>query len=136
MHDWKRLVKLVRGKATTATWGRGVQLARSASVLPDEVEEDEVILKVLTPGKPLANTVTFFLDEDDWHCDCTPNDIMCEHLIVGAMALRDGVLEQEEDGEDDGNKASTVGYRFRRVRSGLSFQRVICMGRDEIRRKP
>ena len=41
------------------------------------------------------------------------------------------MLEQEEDGEDDENKASTVGYRFR-VRSGLSFQRVICMGRDEI----
>lgn len=130
MHDWRKLVKDVRDGSKELTWARGVQLNRSATVLPDTIESDEVILKVLTPGKTIANTVTYFMDDTDWHCDCTPRDVSCEHLIVGALALRDGLLENVED--DDSRRASTVGYRFRRVRAGLSFHRVIRMGRDEI----
>ena len=41
------------------------------------------------------------------------------------------MLEAMEE-EDSTHKASTVGYRFKRVRTGLAFQRVIRLGKDEI----
>ena len=90
MNDWRQLVKDVRGQCAEVVWGRGIQLSRSATVLPELVSDDEIILKVLTPGKTLANTLTLFLDDDDWHCDCSPRDVACEHLVE-ADAKREDV---------------------------------------------
>ena len=44
VHDWRQLVKEVRGGSRELIWGKGVQLSRSATVLPDTVEEDQVIV--------------------------------------------------------------------------------------------
>ena len=130
MSNWRELVDTVRKDCPTVTWGRGIQLSRSAKVVCESMTSDEVVLKVLTPGKTLARTVSFFLDDEDWHCDCSTREAPCEHLVAAVLSLKNETYEGGTEEEE--SSTSTIGYRFKRVRSGLAFRRVIRVGKDEI----
>jgi superfamily II DNA or RNA helicase len=81
------LLNAVRRAAPTGVWSAGVKLARAEAVALETSEAEEVVLRVRTPGRPVAPTVVMYPGERDWDCDCSGRMRPCEHIVAAALFL-------------------------------------------------
>ncbi len=123
---------LVRRNARPGTWSAGVTLQRSGAVAVQSREEEEIVLRVRVPGRPVAVTVVLYPGEREWDCDCAGRVSPCEHVAAAVIAL--------SGGEGDVAQAAAVAaptavaswgriiYRFTRTGEGLRLRRFIAAG--------
>ncbi len=67
-------------------WSQGVKLAREGSVLRAAGGPQEVTLRVRSPGHAIAPTVTLYVQELEWSCDCGGKADPCAHVAASAIA--------------------------------------------------
>jgi len=118
------LVEAVRKGAPAGIWSAGVKLARAQAVAIESRDAGEVVLRVRTPGRPVAPTVVLYPGELDWDCDCPGRVRPCDHIVAAALALAEG------GDRAAGPAAATtswarVAYRFSRAQGGLKVARAI-----------
>jgi superfamily II DNA or RNA helicase len=124
------LFEAVRDACDKAIWSRGVLLARDNSVVGESSSREEIVLHVSTRGGLVAPQVHLFPADQQWECNCDSSDDPCDHVAAAVIALRQA---QAAGRSLPGNAESSgrVGYRFRREKGGLHFERCIVTPRGE-----
>jgi superfamily II DNA or RNA helicase len=132
-HDTSELLALVREEASAALWSKGVGLARTGAVVGEREHDDEVVLKVSVPGRAVSPTVSLYLDDQEWSCDCGGRADPCEHVAAAVIAFK----RARDRGEGlpraragSARAPAQVGYRFRRGARGLELYRVLVRGAE------
>jgi superfamily II DNA or RNA helicase len=117
---------VIRRNSRPGTWSQGVSLARAGGVAIESRDDDEIVLRVRTPGRPVAPTVVLYPGEREWDCDCGGRVSPCEHIAAAAIALG----PNENDAAAPVPPAVTaifrhVVYRLTRADAGLRLERFI-----------
>ena len=113
-------------------WSRGVELARAEGVSRESGTRDEVVLRVVAPGRVVTPRVVLYPGDEEWECDCGERADPCAHVAAGVIALR----RAEREGRSLASGAASggpvqLGYRFERTADGLRFHRVTVEGDTE-----
>jgi superfamily II DNA or RNA helicase len=123
----------VRKACLPAIWGQGVKIAREKGVTRASQQAGEVTLRVRAPGHLVAPTVTLYLDDEEWSCDCGGKTDPCPHVAAAAIALHAGDAAEGTGGQaEDGARLRLV-YRFAKKERRLALERVVIHpgGREE-----
>ncbi|MEO8211827.1 MAG: DEAD/DEAH box helicase [Myxococcales bacterium] len=122
------LVEAIRKAAPAGIWSAGVKLSRADAVAVESQSDEEVVLRVKAPGRPVAPTVVLLPGELDWDCDCAGRVRPCEHIVAAAISL-------SQAGQSGGGTLPTaaatwarIAYRFARGDGGLRLTRVLVRG--------
>ncbi|HTM18848.1 MAG TPA: helicase, partial [Kofleriaceae bacterium] len=131
----KRLQDLIRTRAGAQAWSQGVELARDGAVAGESSNDDEIVVRVAAPGRPVAPTVVLYPADREWDCDCGSRAAACSHAAAAIIA----VLDARRGGADLPRSpalAVRVQYRFRRDRTGgdpaLVLDRLLVGGESEV----
>jgi SNF2-related domain/Helicase conserved C-terminal domain len=82
-----KIVASIRKACRPGTWSLGVKLAREQGVVVESREDEEIVLRVKAPGRPVPPTVVLYPGEREWDCDCGSRVSPCEHVAAAAIAL-------------------------------------------------
>ncbi|HXU02164.1 MAG TPA: DEAD/DEAH box helicase [Polyangia bacterium] len=122
------LIASVRRRCKPGLWSQGVTLARAGAVTVESRTEEEIVLRVRSPGRVVAPTAVLYPTENETECDCPSRVSPCEHVAAAAIALSAG---EGRGGADapvavaQRPAAARVGYRFERAEGGLRLARVL-----------
>ena len=83
----KELLAAVRKACLPAVWAQGNKLAGADAVLVERSADDEVVLRVRAPGRPVPPTAVLYPADLEWACDCGDNADPCAHVVAAAVAL-------------------------------------------------
>jgi superfamily II DNA or RNA helicase len=140
------LVAAVRKAALPAIWSQGVKLARERAVAKASAKGGEVVLRVRAPGQAVPPTVTLYVDDLEWSCDCDAKTDPCAHVAAAAIALSQGEAGDEAAPERGSSAAAEAAdavvsvarparlvYRFGTRERRLVLSRVVVHsdGREE-----
>ncbi len=80
------LLEAVRKATLPAIWSQGVKLARDNAVSRAASGKGEITLRVRAPGHAIAPTVTLYVDDAEWSCDCAGKVDPCAHVAAAVIA--------------------------------------------------
>ncbi|HVZ73401.1 MAG TPA: DEAD/DEAH box helicase [Polyangia bacterium] len=83
----RKLADTIRRAAKPGTWSAAVKLAREDAVLVESSNEDEIVARVRSPGRPVAPSAVLVPGEREWDCDCGSRVSPCEHVAAAAIVL-------------------------------------------------
>ena len=125
-----KLLASLRRSCKPGLWSSGVNLVRAGAVAVESRNDEEIVLRVRTPGRAVAPTVVLYPGENEWDCDCPGRVRPCEHLAAAAIALGQG--EAATAGDADAKplpKAeetwARIVYRFSQISGGLQLRRFV-----------
>ena len=125
-----KLLASIRRSCKAGLWSSGVNLVRAGAVAVESRNDEEIVLRVRTPGRAVAPTVVLYPGENEWDCDCPGRVRPCEHLAAAAIALGQG--EAASAGDADAKplpKAeeawARIVYRFSQIPGGLQLRRFV-----------
>jgi len=81
------LLDAARKASLSAIWSQGVKLARENAVTRAPSSGGEVTVRVRAPGFAIAPTVTLYVDELEWSCDCGGKVDPCAHVTAAVIAV-------------------------------------------------
>src|SRR5262249_12268621 len=125
------MLEAVRKACLPAIWSQGVKLAREGSVSLVKREASEAVFRVRAPGHAVAPTVTLYLDDEEWSCDCNGKVDPCAHVAAAAIATsqagEEGLPVAGGQSPATGSIAAGahVGYRLAARDGRLTLNRVI-----------
>ncbi len=130
MESFEPLFEAVRSQCSSACWSSGVQLVRRDSVHIEQINNDDIHVRVATHGGLISPAVVLYVADCDWECDCAGTDEACEHVAASAIAVRSALRDGKELASET-TGGGLVGYRLsRRVSANISFEREIVRGDD------
>jgi superfamily II DNA or RNA helicase len=125
------LLAAVRKACLSGPWSQGVKLAREGAVFGDERRGDTVTARVRAPGQVVAPSVTLYLGDDEWSCDCGSPVDPCAHVAATVIALSQ-VGSPASSGPEappppppPEAKVATLRYRLERKAGALALQRMV-----------
>jgi len=125
-----KLLASIRRSCKAGLWSSGVNLVRAGAVAVESRNDEEIVLRVRTPGRAVAPTVVLYPGENEWDCDCPGRVRPCEHLAAAAIALGQG--EAASAGEAEAKPVpkaaetwARIVYRFSQVPGGLQLRRFV-----------
>lgn len=81
----------LRKTCASGIWSQGVRAARVPHAVVIESRNDEQIVARVRPlGTSLAPTVTLYLQDEEWTCDCGGPVDPCAHIATVAVAVHQG----------------------------------------------
>src|SRR5258706_8934088 len=86
----QRLLETLRKATLPALWSQGVKLARERAVSRVSESDGEVTLRVRAPGHAIAPTVTLYVNDEEWSCDCGGKVDPCAHVAAAVIAASQG----------------------------------------------
>ena len=119
------LVEAVRKVAKPGIWSLGVSLARKGAVVLESRTEEELVLRVKSPGRPVAFSTVLYPADECWECDCPSPVDPCEHVVAAAIASAQAESEPAAL-PPAASRGARVVYRFFRVNGGLGLHRALC----------
>ncbi len=120
-----KLLEAVRKAAKPGIWSQGVKLAREKSVLRVQASSSELTLRVRSPGHAIAPTVTLYVDDEEWSCDCEGPVDPCSHAVAAAIAADQAGADEGALADAPEEKTSKLAYRFLRKDRRLVLQRFL-----------
>jgi superfamily II DNA or RNA helicase len=131
------MLEAVRKAALPALFSQGVKLAREGAVVVVARSSSEITARVRGEGSSVAPTVTLYLEDEEWTCDCPSKVDPCAHVAAVAIAVAQGTAREEApapSGDEPAARAETaVGYRLRTQGVTLLLDRVTVGPRGEAR---
>jgi len=97
-------------------WSQGVRIARTAgNVVTEKRTQSEITLRVRNLGDGVVPTVTLYLEDEEWTCDCGAAVDPCAHIAAAAVAVHQNTAvatdsqapPQPEDGQNLDSSASS-----------------------------
>jgi superfamily II DNA or RNA helicase len=127
-----KLLASLRRCCKGGVWSSGVNLVRAGAVAVETRNEEEIVLRVRSPGRAVPASAVLYPTENEWDCDCPGRVRPCEHLAAAAIALGQGEAVAESPSAAPVPKAeetwSRVVYRFSQVVGGMQLRRFIVSG--------
>ncbi len=122
------LLKAVRESCSAELWSQAVELCRSNVVFGEHDNGEELRLRVVKPGTPLAPAVTLWPEDEDWFCDCESGGTACVHVAAAVIALR----RARSAGQNLPRQSpmGRVRYQFHRTAQGLFFDRTVVVDNE------
>ena len=120
----QKLHNTLRAAAANRTWSRGVELVRADAVAGQEASGDEVVCRVLLPGRAVSPTVVLYPEDEEWDCDCASKVDPCEHVVAAVIA----VGKAHKRGSElpvSGRGGGRIRYYLERESGGLYLDRRI-----------
>jgi superfamily II DNA or RNA helicase len=129
----QQFLDAVRKACLPAIWGQGVKLAREKAVSRSAQGTGEVTLRVRAPGQAIAPTVTLYLEDEEWSCDCGGKTDPCPHVAAAAIALHAGDAGEGTGAQANDDARARLVYRFTKKERRLALDRVVIHpgGREE-----
>jgi superfamily II DNA or RNA helicase len=125
----ERFLAAVRKATLPAIWSQGVKLAREKAVARVPGASDgEVTLRVRAPGHAIAPTVTLYVDDDEWSCDCGGKVDPCPHVAAAAIAVAQGDVAASDASARPDEEPARIAYRLGRRERKLTLARAIVEG--------
>ncbi len=125
--------KTVQEAALPGVWGKGVAAGRvvnAVRLLSRKGAEWKV--RVVTGERVAHPTVTMWLEEGDWHCDCGDRADPCPHVVTAALAAKAGRIVEGDVQVDSTETAAgqalpsgSVLYEFRADGGDIRLDRSI-----------
>src|SRR5215831_12394440 len=78
-------LETVRKATLPAIWSQGVKLAREKAVSRVSASPAEITVRVRAPGNAIAPTVTLYIEDGEWSCDCGGKVDPCAHVAAAAI---------------------------------------------------
>ena len=125
------LFDAIRESCSIAMWSRGVELVRADAIHSEGEQDGEIQLRVSTRGGLVCPSVNLRPDDEDWDCDCSSRENVCDHTAGAVIALRRAV-KQGRSLDAAKSTAGRIGYRFTRSGGALHFARVIVTDGAEV----
>ena len=85
MFPMQRMLETVRKATLPAVWSQGVKLVRENAITRDSGNARELVVRVRAPGFLVAPTVTLYLEDGEWSCDCNGKVDPCAHVAAAAI---------------------------------------------------
>ena len=126
------LFQTIREAAESSTWSRGVELSRASAVTLEREDSDAITLRVTTGGGAASFTVQLYPEDEEWSCDCSSVEEVCEHVTGAAIALRSAARAGKNFLAD--NDLRACGHHFQRTDFGLAFKRSLVRPNGKKRR--
>ena len=130
------MLAAVRKACLPAIWSQGVKLARENAVSKVSEGKGEATFRVRAGGLPVPPTVTLYLEDEEWSCDCGGKVDPCPHVAAAAIALESGTFASADAAGSTAagsmQNATTsappgvVAYRLTVVSGRLNLARVIA----------
>ena len=118
------LFEAVREAALPGLWSKGVRLARAGSVSVVRRSAEELELRVKEGSLPVPASVTLYLEELEWTCDCDSTQDPCHHVAAAAIALHQAD-QQGEALSEASDVESKLHYRFDTESGWLTLDRLL-----------
>ncbi|MGC4065745.1 MAG: SNF2-related protein [Polyangiaceae bacterium] len=84
----KKAFETIKKAAATGVWSTGVRLSRAANGVAVTKEGDtECECRVSAPNHSVPLTVTIYLGDVEWSCDCMGAMDPCAHVVAAIIAL-------------------------------------------------
>jgi superfamily II DNA or RNA helicase len=125
-----KLLASLRRSCKSGLWSSGVNLVRAGAVAVESRNDEEIVLRVRSPGRAVAPTVVLYPGENEWDCDCPGRVRPCEHLAAAAIALGQGEAASAGDAEAKPlpkaeDTWARIVYRFSQIPGGLQLRRFV-----------
>jgi superfamily II DNA or RNA helicase len=130
----EELLEAVRTASLPGLWSEGVKLAREGRVAEAARSPSEVTLRVRAPGRVVAPTVTLYMDEKEWSCDCGGKVDPCAHVAAAVIYAARGDVRTDASGESPsraegaGGEPARLVYRMSKKDRVLILRRFIVFG--------
>jgi superfamily II DNA or RNA helicase len=118
------LFKAIRAAALPGLWSKGVRLARAGSVSVVSRGAEELELRVKERSLAVPASVTLYLQELEWTCDCDSIQDPCHHVTAAAIALHQAD-QQGESLTEASEVESRLRYRFDTEAGWLALERTL-----------
>lgn len=130
MQDVQPLFESIREACERASWSRAVELTRSGTIAGVQADGEQVVIEISPAGSLTSRTVTLYVEDEDWGCDCGSTDDACEHVAAAVIALKQARKMGKVMPEAP---ASVARIRYLLTRSGgaVAFGRVFVKGEAE-----
>ncbi len=117
-------LEVVRKATLPGVWSLGVKLAREGSVVPGG---DASTFRVRAPGHAVAPTVTLFMEDAEWSCDCGGKVDPCAHVAAATIAATQGTVASAATAEaaDAAVAPPRLVYRLAKKDRTLSIVRAL-----------
>ncbi len=93
-------VAKVQKAALPGIWSKGVEMSRAGAVVITKRTSAEIEARVRAAGLPVPPTVTLYLSDEEWTCDCVGRTDPCAHVTAATItAARDALNGSEDAGE-------------------------------------
>ena len=90
----------LRKASLPGIWSQGVRIARTAgNVVTERRSESEVTLRVRSLGDGVVPTVTLYLEDEEWSCDCGGTVDPCAHITAAAVAIHNNTAISSGSGQ-------------------------------------
>jgi superfamily II DNA or RNA helicase len=127
------LAEAARKACPPRAWSRGVILAREDAVEGREEKDDELLLEVRVPERPVPHAVVLYLETGEWDCDCEATVAVCAHTAAAIIAL----TQARADGQRLPRRRQaglSLRYRFFRDGPQLRLERLLVRPGGEVSR--
>ncbi|MCA9694976.1 MAG: SWIM zinc finger family protein, partial [Myxococcales bacterium] len=92
----RALLDAVRESCVERAWSQGVELVRAGGVVAEPGDgDDELLFRIRDRGLAVSPTVTLWIDDREWDCDCPIRQDPCRHVAAAVIAL----ARAREEGE-------------------------------------
>ncbi len=123
------LLETIRKASLPGLWSEGVKLARQELVTRVSATSSEMTMRVRARGHVIAPTVTLFVEEHEWSCDCGGKVDPCAHVAAAAIFASNRTAERTEaDGgirPPTGAQPPKIRYRLLKKERVLTLTRFI-----------
>ena len=117
----------VRKACARRVWSMGVSLARGDSITLEREDDEEIVMRVSAPRRPVPHVVTLYPADGEWDCDCPSREDPCPHVAGATIALKEA--KKGGDGLAESTRAKiVVEYRLFREPVGLAIERWMRAG--------
>ncbi len=87
----------LRKNCLPGIWSQGVRIARTpGNVVTEKRSKSEITLRVRNPGSGVVPTVTLYLQDEEWTCDCGGAVDPCAHIAAAAVAVHQDTAVQSD----------------------------------------
>lgn len=127
MQDVQDLFESMRESCERGNWSRAVELTRSATIAGVQASDEQVVIEISPAGSLTSRTVTLFVKDEDWTCDCKSTEDVCEHAAAAVIALKRARQAGQKMPEAPAAVAR-IRYLLTRAAGALEFARAFVRG--------
>jgi superfamily II DNA or RNA helicase len=119
-------LKVIQELCSRELWSRAVELTRTAEIIQEGRTAQEIVVRIVSPRKPVSPKVILWPEDEDWKCDCKDEDDPCIHVAAATIAAKHGKIKSTSEAVK--TSSGQVQYHFTRNLPVITFDRHLSWG--------
>jgi superfamily II DNA or RNA helicase len=123
--EWRAIFDAVRKKCAPDVWSSGVELSRGDSVSCEHADDDEAVFRIASRGGMISKSITLYLDDNDWDCECGSEVHGCVHSAAAVIVWRRRAEAGKTLDSPSESQPGKIFYQFSTEGVALALDRVV-----------